>query len=49
MSIATIKGYKGIMTGKDKPPGHVYMIDESAKSGKSKKVLRKGKEKTYRE
>ena len=28
-SMATIKGYRGIMTGKETPPGYLVDVDES--------------------
>ena len=40
MPLASIKGYKGVMTGKEKPPGHLVDIDESMKDGKEELRLR---------
>ena len=49
MSLASIKGYKGIMTGKEKPPGHLVDIDELKKDGKEEMRLRNANERGYSE
>ena len=41
MSLASIKGYKGVMTGKETPPGHLVDIMENTKEGKAQLELRK--------
>ena len=47
MSMALINGCKGAMTGKDKPPGRLVLIDEATKDGK--KALRNINEWGYSE
>ena len=47
ISIRSIKGYKGIMTGKDPPPGHLVVIDESTKDRKEQLRLRNANERGY--
>ena len=45
--MASIKGYKGVMNGEDKPPGHLVVIDEETKAVKSQLELRKANERGY--
>jgi hypothetical protein len=49
MSLASIKGYKRVMTGKEKPPGHLVDIDESKPEGKEQLRLRNANERGYSE
>ena len=49
ISLASIKGYKGVMTGKEKPPGHLVDINESTKDRKEKLRLRDMNERGYSE
>ena len=41
MSMASMKGYKVVMTGKGTPPGHLVDITENTKEGKAQLELRK--------
>ena len=49
MSMGSIKGYKGVMTGKETPPSHLDVLDESTKDGKEKLRLRNTNERGYSE
>ena len=49
MSMGSIKGYRGVMTGKDTPPGHLVVIDESTKDRKKQLRLRNANERGYSE
>ena len=49
MLMGSIKGYKGVMTGKETPPGHLDVLDESTKDGKEKLRLRNTNERGYSE
>ena len=49
MSLASIKGYKGVMTGKEKPPGDLVDIDETKKDGQEEMRLRNANERGYSE
>ena len=48
ISLASIKGYKGVITGKEYPPGHLVDIADT-KEGKSQLELRKQNKRGYSE
>ena len=45
----TIKGYRGIMTGKETPPGYLEDIDEKTTTGKAEEKLKRANKKGYSE
>ena len=48
-SMATVKGYRGIITGKETPPYYLDKIDKSTTAEKATEKLRRSNKKGYSE